>query len=275
MHDVSHTNTSEPSKSEKQTLVANSTAFVWRLARLCSTRCSLRHEIGTLVNFAFMASLSVQVTLRAKTMCLLAFVDVRNIISSCLHFCCTNNRIIIPCTNKLECKNLFSKKGGVWINRVYKLSMVFTIPCPPAVLHCSSVCFPAYPPLGSSSSASSSDDEIKEVFESCKQRQVPTRAAFSSRSSRDMQGQVFPQTVDSNTNRPLRVVPSGHHKPKFFAQMAATASERPSLDFNKMQHSKRLLMVSVSMSVGTSCWPLWVQDGCHYFANSWLVACHY
>ena len=109
--------------------------------------------------------------------------------------------------------------------------------------------FPAYPPLGSSSSASSSDDEIKEVFESCKQRQVPTRAAFPSRSSRDMQGQVFPQTVDS---RPLRVVPSGHHKPKFFAQMSATASEQPDLDFNKMQHSKRLLMVSVSMSVGTS-----------------------
>ena len=120
--------------------------------------------------------------------------------------------------------------------------------------------FPVCPPLGNSSSASSSDDEIKEVFESCKQSMVPTRAAFPSRSSRDIQGQVFPQTVDCTTNRPLRVVPSGHHKPKFFAQMSATPSERPYLDFNKMQHSKRIPMVRISMSVGASYWPLQVQD---------------
>ena len=34
IHDVSHAITSEPWKSEKQTLVTNSTAFAWRLARL-------------------------------------------------------------------------------------------------------------------------------------------------------------------------------------------------------------------------------------------------
>ena len=123
-----------------------------------------------------------------------------------------------------------------------------------------SLYFPLCQPLGNSSSASSSDDEIKEVFESCKQRMVPTRAAFPSRSSRDIQGQVFPQTVDSTTNRPLRVVPLGHHKPKFFAQMSATPSERPYLDFNKMQHSKRIPMVRICMFAGASYWPLWVQD---------------
>ena len=45
-------------------------------------------------------------------------------------------------------------------------------------------------------------------------------------------------------NRPLKVVPVGHRKPKFFAQMTASRNERPHLDFNKMQHSKRLIMVS-------------------------------
>lgn len=103
-------------------------------------------------------------------------------------------------------------------------------------------------PLGSSSSASSSDDEIKEAFESYKQRLVPLSAAVPSWNARDMRAVVFPKTMDPITSRPLRVVPSGHRKPKFFAQMSATPSERPYLDFNKMQHSKRVLMVRM-MSV--------------------------
>jgi len=72
VHNVSRANTSEPSKSEKQTLVANS--MMVRLARLldlCSegtwtdtslTRhceSSLHDKVGTLVNFAIMVSLVV------------------------------------------------------------------------------------------------------------------------------------------------------------------------------------------------------------------------
>ena len=40
-------------------------------------------------------SLAVGSTPRAKRMCLLALMNVRNAILPCLHFCCTNNRIII------------------------------------------------------------------------------------------------------------------------------------------------------------------------------------
>ena len=109
------------------------------------------------------------------------------------------------------------------------------------------------PSIGSSSSASSSDDEIKEAFESYKQRLVPLSAAVPSWNSRDMWGPVYPKTMDPISSRPLRVVPSGHRKPKFFAQMSATPSERPYLDFNKMQHSKRVLMVRIWMSVWLSC----------------------
>ena len=42
-----------------------------------------------------LASLAVESTPRAKRMCLLALMNVRNTTSPCLHFCCTNNRIII------------------------------------------------------------------------------------------------------------------------------------------------------------------------------------
>ena len=38
VYDGSHANTSKPSKSKKQNLVANSTAFAGRLARLDDTR---------------------------------------------------------------------------------------------------------------------------------------------------------------------------------------------------------------------------------------------
>ena len=40
------------------------------------------------------------------SLCLLELLDVRNPISPCLHFCCTNNNdLIFTCTNKLEYEN--------------------------------------------------------------------------------------------------------------------------------------------------------------------------
>ena len=41
------------------------------------------------------ASLAVGSTPRAKRTCLLALLNITNATSPCLHFCCTNNRIII------------------------------------------------------------------------------------------------------------------------------------------------------------------------------------
>ena len=68
---------------------------------------------------------------RAKRTCSFAFAHVWNALtifnSECLCsnvcFCCTNNRIIISFTNKLEYVNycFFPEKGGVRINRVYEL----------------------------------------------------------------------------------------------------------------------------------------------------------
>ena len=53
-----------------------------------------------------LASLAVGSTPRAKRTCLLTLMNVRNATLPCLHFCCTNNRIIIfTCTNKLEYEN--------------------------------------------------------------------------------------------------------------------------------------------------------------------------
>ena len=80
-----------------------------------------------------------------------------------------------------------------------------------------------------SSSASSSDDEIKEAFESCLPSSPPAWRAGHTHW----------------VQRPVRVAPSSYRKrvPKYFAQMASTAAiERPRLDFNKMQ-SRRLVMV--------------------------------
>lgn len=85
-------------------------------------------------------------------------------------------------------------------------------------------------PTGGSSSASSSDDEVKEAFESC----LPSPLDHTP-----------DHTLLSPVQRPIRVAPSGCRKrvPKYFAQMASTEPvERPRLDFNKMQ-SKRLVMV--------------------------------
>ena len=76
------------------------------------------------------------------------------------------------------------------------------------------------------SSASSSDDEVREAFEDSAPSHPPDHTPCS--------------------QRPIRVPPSGCRKrvPKYFAQMASPGSiERPRLDFNKMQ-SKRFLMVS-------------------------------
>ena len=52
------------------------------------------------------ASLAVGSTPRAKRMCLLTLLNVRNATSPCLRFCCTNNRIInFTCMYKLEYEN--------------------------------------------------------------------------------------------------------------------------------------------------------------------------
>ena len=93
---------------------------------------------------------------------------------------------------------------------------------------------------GSSSSASSSDDEVKEAFEDYTRRQVHTTF------SRDMKG-TLPWTM--SINRPIKVLPVGCRKrsPKYFAQMSASSLERPFLDFNKMQHSKRAVMVRMTL----------------------------
>lgn len=95
-------------------------------------------------------------------------------------------------------------------------------------------------PTGGSSSASSSDDEVKEAFESC----LPSPLDHNP-----------DHTFLSPVQRPIRVAPSGCRKrvPKYFAQMAsAECVERPRLDFNKMQ-SKRLVMVRLFQCVVNDC----------------------
>ena len=110
VHDFSRAITSEPLKSENQTLVANSTTFVDILQGLVILDCVAREHGWLLVLHdtakgvacetrseppPSLASLAVGLTPRAKKkMCLLTLLDVRNAISPCLHFCCTNNRII-------------------------------------------------------------------------------------------------------------------------------------------------------------------------------------
>ena len=89
-------------------------------------------------------------------------------------------------------------------------------------------------PAGSSSSGSSSDDEVKEAFES-------TASSHSL-----WPGHTHPWP------RPIRVPPTGCRKkaPKYFAQMSSAGTiERPRLDFNKMQYSKRFVMVSALCSL--------------------------
>ena len=92
-------------QSEKQTLVANSSAFAWHLVRLGDSNsivshdtakgiaCETRSELWWI--FSFTTSLAVWLIPRAKRTCLLAFLDVRNAISPCLCFCYTNNKIKI------------------------------------------------------------------------------------------------------------------------------------------------------------------------------------
>ena len=96
---------------------------------------------------------------------------------------------------------------------------------------------------GSSSSASSSDDEIKEAFEGYTHLHCfPIKTSLAE----SKQGSPHSCTVMEPvyTTRPVKMVPVGHRKPKYFAQMSGAYSERPRLDFNKMQHSKRLVVVS-------------------------------
>ena len=109
------------------------------------------------------------------------------------------------------------------------------------------------PIAGSSSSASSSDDEIKEAFEGHSYHRqssyIPPQCPSYSWTipKGDKSEQAFMWNPDPFvTNRPLKVVPVGHRKPKFFAQMTASHNERPHINFNKMQHSKRLIMVNTS-----------------------------
>lgn len=101
--------------------------------------------------------------------------------------------------------------------------------------------------VGSSSNASSSDDEIKEAFEgySCLCRCSYSPSYSWTLLNDNKADQAFMWNPDPFvTNRPVKVAPVGHKKPKFFAQMSGSRSERPHLDFNKMQQSKRLIMVS-------------------------------
>ena len=114
--------------------------------------------------------------------------------------------------------------------------------------------------VGSSSNASSSDDEIKEAFESYSSlRQssyVPPRCPSYSWAlpKDDNAEQAFMWNPDpSVANRPVKVVPVGHKKPKFFAQMSASHNKRPHLDFDKMQHSKRLILVRFASFVWAGC----------------------
>ncbi|XP_064403781.1 uncharacterized protein LOC135349209 [Halichondria panicea] len=95
---------------------------------------------------------------------------------------------------------------------------------------------------GSSSSASSSDDEIKEAFEGHTHFHYSPVMKTSLKDFK--QGSPLSWGTDPLfANRPLKALPVGHRKPKYFAQMSGSYAERPRLDFNKMQHSKRLVMV--------------------------------
>ena len=135
------------------------------------------------------------------------------------------------------------------------------------------------------SSPSSSDDEIKEAFgsPSCRRNHSPPThfawavhpsTATTPHFSPSSFSASFPTTSTATTftsppssssssspkqpvsawnieaaRRPHRVVPPiGRHKHKFFAQMPSSFSDRPFLDFNKMQHSKRLVMVSSELN---------------------------
>lgn len=101
----------------------------------------------------------------------------------------------------------------------------------------------AFVPTGSSSSGNSSDDEIREAFEG--------HTRYSSLTSMKSSLKDFQQESPHSwaadplsVKRPLKVLPLGHRKPKYFAQMSSAYAERPRLNFDKMQHSKRLVMVS-------------------------------
>lgn len=103
---------------------------------------------------------------------------------------------------------------------------------------------------GSSSSAGSSDEEIKEAFEGHSLQcellcDSPPLHHNSWTPPKDIKiDRAFAwHSGLCVTPRPLKVVPAGHRKPKFFAQMTASHSRRPHIDFDKMQHSKRLNMV--------------------------------
>ena len=72
-----YTTSESTSKSEKQTLVASSTAFAWHLARDDGTRSVYRGQWTNPVNFTLTVSLVTQLTLRATRMFSLTFLNVR------------------------------------------------------------------------------------------------------------------------------------------------------------------------------------------------------
>ena len=126
-----------------------------------------------------------------------------------------------------------------------------------------------FPLYTGSSSPSSSDDEIKEAFETSTTsssrhqwsrtppahssarawaQSVPSPSGTPGEQQQALNSSWSIGQFEACTSRPLKVVPvGGQNKHKFFAQMSTRySSERPFLDFNKMQHSKRVVMVSES-----------------------------
>ena len=101
VHDISHAITSEPWKSDKWQTLHNLLDVLRGLTIL--DLCSGPHDTAKSVACKTRsepppspASLAVGSTPRAKRMCLLALLNVRNATSPCLRFCCTStDRIII------------------------------------------------------------------------------------------------------------------------------------------------------------------------------------
>ncbi len=102
---------------------------------------------------------------------------------------------------------------------------------------------------GNSSSGCSSDDEVREAFEG--HAHFHHSPVMKSSLNELKQGSPHSWSIDprfSTNSRPLKVLAVEHGKPKYFAGMSSnTFTERPRLDFNKMQHSKRLVMVRLVM----------------------------
>lgn len=94
------------------------------------------------------------------------------------------------------------------------------------------------------SGACSSDDEVREAFEG--HAHFHCSPVMKSSLSELKQGSPHSWSSDPRftSSRPVKVLAVEQGKPKYFARMNSDGyTERPRLDFNKMQHSKRLVMV--------------------------------